>query len=71
MSSEISVSAQQYRGSVPVVSHRENATVQTGRNLRGFQIPEGDCAGIAHHDSWEDEATGAVSSSQAPIELLF
>jgi hypothetical protein len=31
------------------------------RSLRGFELPPGDCAGIAHHDNWEDEASGAVS----------
>ena len=29
------------------------------RSLRGFEVPEGECAGVAHHDNWEDETTGA------------
>ena len=37
-----------------------NATWTSSRSLRGFEM-NGDCAAVAHHDNWEDEATGVVS----------
>lgn len=36
-----------------------SSNVTNGRSLRGFEIPEGECAAVAHHDNWEDETTGA------------
>lgn len=42
-------------------SRSTNATAlaRISRTLRGFEVPQGECAGVAHHDNWEDETTGA------------
>ena len=36
-----------------------SSSAHATRALRGFEMPFGECAAVAHHDNWEDEVTGA------------
>ena len=36
-----------------------SSSAHANRALRGFEMPFGECAAVAHHDNWEDEVTGA------------
>ena len=42
-------------------SRRRNDTAL--RELRGFDL-NGACAGVAHHDDWEDEVTAEVTGQR-------
>ena len=42
----------------PSITTRRMALARPMRALRGFEMPPGEQAAVAHHDYWEDEASG-------------